>query len=372
MRSFYILSLILVAAMRAGAADDPVEIDPVEDTWLNSDYTGRAQNRGELPEMQIYGTADGKMNRALIKFDLKAVPGGFRGAILRITAYNAHYEGAATSFLRAHQVTRGWSEKSATWDEALDKAKWAHPGGDFAPQPAGGARLYGPLGGEKARTFDFEISALARTWAANPGQNYGVAIMLEKGCLAEIRIRSKEFNGAAERPKLLLYYKEDAPKMGPFIPAAEVPPFEPYDPANPEIKPSAAISSWKLNEAVEVKFSASGAKEPYAFAAASALPPGMSLGQDGTLKGKPTSAKTFIFGVTCAASNNKRATDWYRVSVVDPNAPPPAPPKQVDGAKPDPAKPTTPLGQGDPKKTDGAKPSDAPKTPPKKSDEANE
>ncbi|MBI3829681.1 MAG: DNRLRE domain-containing protein [Planctomycetes bacterium] len=324
---FRLLPLFLViGASTAHAADDPVEIEPTDDTWLSQEHTGKPAGRGTRDEMQLYGTGDEKTNRALLKFDLKTAPGGFRAAILQITCYNGQYTSSATSYLSCHAIARPWNQDNASWDQSAGGGNWTNPGGTWDPKPAAACRIYGPMGGEKPRAFVFDLTALARQWQAQPNVNYGVAIMLEKSCNAELRIRSKEHNVADQRPKLRLYYRGDPDKSAMALPPAEVPPFEPYDPLAPSVRLNAQVDALKLGQDFEVKFSASGAKEPYVFSAAGPPVPGLSLQADGTWKGKPSKAGVFVVGIACTASNGKRATDWRRVVVVDPNAAPPKPP----------------------------------------------
>src|SRR6185503_19315343 len=66
--------------------------------------------------------------------------------------------------------------------------------------------------------------------------------------------------------------------------------------------------------------------EPNVFSAAGGPVPGLSIQADGTWKGKPSKAGVFVVGIACVASNGKKATDWRRVVVLDPNAAPPKPP----------------------------------------------
>ena len=327
-RRFALYAVLMFAALSLSirAADDPVEIDPSDDTWLSSDYTGKAQKRGETDEMQIYGKADDTGNRGLIKFDGKKIAPGFKGAILRLTAWNFSYTSPKPAYFRCHAITNAWNQETATWDIRSGKLLWAHLGGDWDPKPASGYSFTGPIGGN--RDIYFDLTDLAREWQANPGKNEGVMVMLEKGCTAEVRVRTKEFGTENNRPKLMLYYQKAPQKMAAIIPADQVPPYEPLDPAAPSVTMGSRPDTLKLNDAFETKFSASGAKEPYQFVNASQPIPGLALAPDGTLKGKPSKAGVFIFGVMCVASNGKKATHWDRWIVVDPNAapkPPPAP-----------------------------------------------
>ncbi len=341
-RTILVLAWVLLAVTTLRAADDPVEIDASEDTWLSSEYTGKAQKRGSADEMQIYGKTDDTGNRAIIKFDLKRAAPGFKSAVLRLTAWNFAFSENRSAYLRCQPLITAWSEESATWDIRNGKMTWQHVGGDFDPKPASGYSFIGPIGGGGNRDIYFDVTAAAQAWQAQPGKNEGVAIMLQKGCTAEIRVRSHEWATEAQRPKLMLYYQKPAQKMAAIIPGDQMPPYEPYDPAAPTVSVSNR-ADLKLGEAYETKYSASGAKDPYSYVLASPPIPGLNLTPDGVMKGKPSKAGAYIVGVTCNASNNKKSTLWERFVVVDPNAKPAAPvavadkPKDPAAAK-DPAK----------------------------------
>jgi len=356
MRVLQICAILLLAAGTLRAADDPVELDADDDTFLSSDHTGKPAGRGLNAEMQLYGRSDPTLYRALIKFDLKRAAPGFRSAVLRVTCWNAHWPQAGSAFVRCHAVTSAWDQGDASWDQRQGKSAWKNPGGDWDPKGLAASVFSGPLGGEKIRTFDFDVTNAARAWQGQPGQNYGVVLMIEKGCTAELRLRSKEFTDAAQRPKLLLYYQKEAARDSFSLKPENIPPFEPYNPDAPVVQLGNKPDTVNIGDAVEVKFNASGAKGPYAFSLASQPIPGLSLSPDGTLKGKPSKAGTFVLGVACTASNAKKSTDWQRWVIVDPNAKPPTPPSAkkddpvaADARKPAAAekKPDAPKGPAD-------------------------
>ncbi|HYF51711.1 MAG TPA: DNRLRE domain-containing protein [Planctomycetota bacterium] len=323
---FRLCCILIFATAFVRSAEDPFELDAEDDTFLSADHTGRPAGRGTQPEMQLYGRTDHTLYRALIKFDLKKAPPGFKSAVLRLTCWNAHWGQKGTSFLRCHAVTSSWDQEDASWDQRQGKQAWKNVGGDWEPKALAASLFSGPLGGEKNRTFEFDITPAARAWQAQPGQNYGVVVMVEKGCSAELRFRSREAADAAEKPKLMLYYQKEATRDSFSLKPENIPPFEPYNPDAPSVSHGNRPDTVNIGDAVELKFSASGAKSPYVFSLASQPIPGMSLSPDGTLKGKPRKAGTFVLGVACTASNGKKATDWQRWVVVDPNAKPAAPP----------------------------------------------
>jgi len=86
-------------------------------------------------------------------------------------------------------------------------------------------------------------------------------------------------------------------------------------------------------------FSASGGSPPYTWTASGTLPPGITLGSDGTLSGTPTKAGTFSFSVTAADSAQPASSGGPLATSVeiDPPAPltlspTPAPPDGSEGS----------------------------------------
>ena len=257
-RRFALCAVLTLAALPLllRAADDPVELDASDDTWLNEDYTGAAQKRGEADEMQIYpGKTPDAMNRGLIKFDIKKIAPGFKGAILRLTAWNFSYSQTKPAYFRCHPITNAWNQETATWDIRSGKLKWAHLGGDFDPKAGVRLRIHGTdrQRRQPRHLFRSDRSGAGVAEPANPSKCEGVAIMLEKGCSAEVRVRTKEFGTESNRPKLMLYYQKAPQKMAAIIPADQLPPFEPFDPAAPAVSVGSRPDTLKINEAFEVQ-----------------------------------------------------------------------------------------------------------------------
>ena len=154
-RTLHFLLVVSCLTYQIGAADDPVELTSSDDTWLSSDYTGKAQKRGEAEEVQIYGKTDDTGNRAIVKFDMKKAAPGFKAAILRMTCWNFSFSETRTSYFRCHPLLNAWTEESATWDIRNGKMTWTHPGGDFDPKPASGFMFTGPTGGGGDQTVRY-------------------------------------------------------------------------------------------------------------------------------------------------------------------------------------------------------------------------
>lgn len=326
--------LAWLSAIAAQADDDPLALTPSDDIYIDPPLTGKNGGRGTKDDLQLYGFADGKFHRMLLKFDLTQAPPNFRSAVLELTCWNASYTASKTSYIRCHPLASAWSEGEASWDMLSAAGKWKTPGGDWDPRAAAGCRVSGPLGGQKNRIFLFDITFLAAQWKMKPNTNYGLVLMAEKGVDMQLRFRSKEYADAASRPKLLLYYGKAADKNAMFLPAQDLAPLAPAGSDSPVVTYEPRIGTVKLKENLSVKFSATGGQAPYAFGPSGALPPGLSLGRDGTLSGAPTRAGSFRIGVLCIAADRKQATEWLQLIVEDPNAPQAKEPVQKTGELP--------------------------------------
>lgn len=332
--AFALAALAGLSPSAAHSADDPLTVTPSDDIYIDPPLLGKNGGRGAKDDLQLYGFADGKFHRVLLKFDLTQAPPNFRSAVLELTCWNASYTASKASYIRCHPLASAWSEGEASWDMLSAAGKWKTPGGDWDPRAAAGCRVSGPLGGQKNRMFLFDITLQAAQWKMKPNTNNGLVLMAEKGVDMQLRFRSKEFADGATRPKLLLYYGKAADKNAMFIPAQDLAPLAPAGSDTPVITYEPRLGTVKLKEKISVKFSATGGQAPYAFGPSTPLPPGLSLGRDGTLSGEPTRAGSFRIGVLCVAADRKQATEWLNLTVEDPDAPKAKEPEQKTGELP--------------------------------------
>ncbi len=323
-----VLLVALTGYQVAKGADDPVAIEPSDDTYLTSKLLGKPAGRGERDDLQLYGSKDATFHRVLIKFDLRRLPPGFRSAVLQLTCWNAFYKSDQTSYIRCHPIIKSWNEGQVSWDMTTGAGKWKFPGGEWDVKAIGGCRFSGPMGGEKRRPFLIDLTSIARQWAAQPARNQGVVLMLEKGCGAQLRFRSKEHADADARPKLLLYYKKAADRNTLMIPGDKLPPLAPVDPAAPWITADRTQRTFMLGAEVQISFRATGGSAPYLFGPGSAMPPGLKISRDGKLTGTLKRAGTYSFGISCVDRANKRSTDWHVIEVFDPAKRPKEPPRK--------------------------------------------
>lgn len=331
------LSLALLSGFGVYAAEDPLVLKPSDDTYLTADVGGKPGSRGERDEFQIYGGADKKQFRALLKFDLSEVKTPPAAAILSIYVWNVGSPKKSET-IRCHPVLRDWVEKSASWDMCLADDMWTNPGGDFDTVPLAGNMISSQMGGQKGWWLDFDVTAQVQLWVTKRKPNYGFALLFDPDCTAEVRVRSKEGN---QPPKLQLAWTAKLDRGQGMIPGNKLRPYG--DPVKMEpVLAATGLNMVRVGEAFKQVLKARGGAKPYKFAA-TGLPEGVTLGEDGTLAGKIDKEGRYAFNATCTGADGKRATQRYELVVQKGGA------AEVAGGEKPPAK------TEDPKKTGAGK-----------------
>ncbi|MGV8084609.1 MAG: DNRLRE domain-containing protein [Coriobacteriia bacterium] len=109
-----------------------------------------------------------------------------------------------------HALLRSWSETGATWNT---------PGDSSTTWGASGAQLGGSDYSTYAsdsllieagdRWYDFDVTALVRSWVRNPAENDGLIILASAGISnsnVEAQFASGEYGETALRPQLTVSY----------------------------------------------------------------------------------------------------------------------------------------------------------------------
>lgn len=303
-----LFSLVLLMAT-AFAQEDPLVLKPTDDTFLTPDVSGRPGGRGDRDEFQIYGGADKKQFRALLKFDVSEVKTPPTQAILRIYAWNVGSP-KKTETIRCHPVLRDWNEKWASWDLCQQEDQWTNLGGDFDTIALAGNIVSGQMGGEKGYWLDFDVTAQVQLWVTKRKPNYGFALMFDPNCTAEMRFRSKEGN---QPPKLELAWAAKLDRGQGMVPGAKLQPYG--DPVKMEpVLPPGGLNMVRVGEKFSQAIKARGGAKPYKYAA-TGLPEGVTMAEDGTLAGSLDKEGRFPINVTCTGADGKRATQRYEIVV---------------------------------------------------------
>lgn len=213
---------------------DVLALTPAQDTSIYNGTSGsNSLADGAGPYLWLSVTAEGLNRRALLRFDVSAIPPGALVREVRLSLYESRSrEGHA---VEVHRLLRGWGEGSsnggsagagapaapgdATWVHAVHPNQaWDVPGGDFAPAPSASIQVdfpgqfytWGPTGG---------LTADVQAWVNQPGSNHGwILIGNEQGNQNAKRFESRDNTEASLRPRLEVVYDPPAPVSDGDIP----------------------------------------------------------------------------------------------------------------------------------------------------------
>lgn len=314
MRSMWLWVLVWIQA-GVWAQTDPLTLTPTDDTYLTPDATGRPGGRGERDEFQIYGGADGRQFRALLKFDLEQVKRAPTQALLRIKAWNIGRP-KSTETIRCHALARAWSQKFASWDLCLEDDQWVNNGGDWDPIAVAGCNVTTDMGGEAGWWLEFDVTPLAQAWAMKQRPNYGLVLMLEPGSEAQVRVRSKEKGGDA--PQLVLGWNAQIPRGKGMVPGGKLKPYGLPLKLEP-VWVTESLNAARVGQAFTQKLSARGGARPLTYEA-QGLPEGFTLSKEGELSGTGTKAGRYKFTATCTGADKRRGTTRLELVVEEAGA----------------------------------------------------
>jgi hypothetical protein len=168
------------------------------DAYLKQDKPD--DRKGGDSEMRVK-TEAGKLQRALMRFDLSAVPGDATVASVILSLWVKDLNGPAAD-VHAHQVLESWHEPEVTWADRDRDAEvpWAVPGGTYDPPVVDTETV----NAEKVwATWD--LTALGAGWLA--GANYGLILEAPvSDPKTEVKFVSNDDGDADERPRLEVCY----------------------------------------------------------------------------------------------------------------------------------------------------------------------
>lgn len=243
--SYLIAVLILLVSAQSPVLAETVDLNPDRDNTLFERPAGDLSN-GAGPSLFFGRTgnnANQVLRRALLRFDLSAIPPGSVIEQVDLTIEVDLVPPGATGFdATLHAVQSDWGEGSsfapgaggagappapgdATWIHTFfDNQFWNVPGGDFAPSPSAMTSINNAVG-----SFTFastpELIANVQTWVNQPAQNFGWIILgAEDSPQNARRIGSRENTALA--PVLRVEF-EPAPDL-------------------PEAQPVPVFSNWAL------------------------------------------------------------------------------------------------------------------------------
>ena len=217
--------LFLLAAMPATAAQ--LTLLPVRDNTLFEDNANNSNGAGT--QLFVGTIASGSPRRALVRFDLSALPAGavVDGAVLRINVNRLppRYQPQSISL---HRVTASWGEgtsatdgglgaaatpQDATWlyrffgGSGVTRLSWTNPGGDFVSAPSAVSPLVFQIFGQQFPSTP-QVLADIDAWLQNPASNHGwILIGTETGESSVNRIDSRESGDPALQPALIVSFR---------------------------------------------------------------------------------------------------------------------------------------------------------------------
>ena len=171
-----------------------------DDTFMNAWMPTMAYGMGS----NFYIRQPG-VKTALVKFDLSSVTSLAQVSQAQIGVYVTYGSGNAVT-MEAYEVTKPWSEDSATWMDASAGTPWEMPG---AMGPSDHAATFSDrvsFGGG-GRWVWFDVTSLAQMWVMDPSTNNGIVVMGSGATNSELEFTSSEYVVSFARPQLKLIYQ---------------------------------------------------------------------------------------------------------------------------------------------------------------------
>lgn len=180
-----------------------------EDTYI-SEWDATA-NYGKYYFLQT--TAEGKQ-RPLIRFTLTGLPAG--SAIISATLslwlderrVSSEQEGQDIAI---YAVKRLWAVNQATWDQAAQDAPWGVRGCDSLITDRAATATDTQRILQAKRWYDFDVTALAQQWWANPRDNQGMLLVGSSTTFSLFKIASADYWFPQYHPKLTVRYALPTP-----------------------------------------------------------------------------------------------------------------------------------------------------------------
>lgn len=168
-------------------------------------------------------TASNSPRRALLAFDLSAIPPGSTIVNATLTLNFSRGQQNGTQQIVIHRLISDWGEGTsvapgsegggtaatigdATWIyRFFDTNAWLTPGGDFEPIPSASTTVGSTLG--RYSWMSTQVTADVQGWVDTPGSNFGwVVIGNEASPQTAKRFDSKDNNNPAVRPTLSIEF----------------------------------------------------------------------------------------------------------------------------------------------------------------------
>jgi hypothetical protein len=205
-----------------------MSFEPSADTTLYQPNAGDPENANSRGEFLFVGRASGGLRRrALLRFDLSALPSGARLRSAEVSlSLNRVPPGASAPVTAAlNRVGTGWGEGSSdagfpggdgiaatagdpTWTlRAFPGQPWSTAGGDFAPVASASTAV--DLEARYTWASTPSLVADVQSWLQDPSTNFGWTLVADEAVSPPTarRFASREAADLATRPQLLIDYE---------------------------------------------------------------------------------------------------------------------------------------------------------------------
>lgn len=215
-------SLLICAATAA----DTVTLNPVADNTLIQDPAG-ALSAGASYNVysgRVGSNGSGTFRRALIRFDLSAIPPGSTVTSVQLRMYMSQGQGGTRSHA-LHRMSASWGEAGsfsfggagapaqtgdATWiHRSWPGTPWATPGGDFVATPSATQNVSGIAWYTWGSTG--ALVADVQSWVSLPTQNFGWMLRGDESQeRTSKRFDSRQSANPSTKPQLIITFTPPA------------------------------------------------------------------------------------------------------------------------------------------------------------------
>ena len=219
MRSFVLPALAGAALSLSAAHADVISLQASRDNTLFESTSGATSN-GAGPNVYAGRNSQGALRRALLRFDLSAIPAGATITGVSLTLFASQTQGPAVE-MGLHRTLADWGEGTsssmggqgapsqpgdATWIHTFFNASlWATSGGDFASPASATQSVF--EAGSYTWNSTAALVADAQGWLNSPASNFGWTLAGGESVIGTAkRFESRENAILANRPVLNVEY----------------------------------------------------------------------------------------------------------------------------------------------------------------------
>ena len=176
------------------------------DTYIREDSS---TIYGAQTSMKIGKASNGNEFRALLFFNVSAVPQGktITSAVIGMKSY---YHATNQSIgIRAYRITTDWNESETNWFDINSTDIWGWPGGDYSSSILSQTTFTNETG-----WYNISILNALRGWVNGSFNNYGIMLAAPNTLAGNYtEAYSSDWSNSSERPKISVFYFTNAPPV---------------------------------------------------------------------------------------------------------------------------------------------------------------